>query len=411
MTKRLSLLECVNIVDDVTDWKTTESIKSDGNQWLAKNHIKAFYSVSRHSSFVDGARISMELSGIGKMRPNLLLVGFKDNWQATPGESRDYYKTLQLAFEMKLSVAILRIGGGLDLSSEELVNDLIKSDFIKASSNLSVDSGLDELRDLPTPSPSSLTPPASIAGKPEPQSGLNGMRKAVLGRIGKNKVSSADAVLTSSSGREIQNAEVVSKMTQFRNTDPVEGNLDVYWLYDDGGLTLLMAYILSTRKKYSKSKLRIFTLCNSDQCPEEEKANMTALLKMFRIKFDEIVIITDATKLPGQAIRQELDEAIQSWIIPDGVVRENESADKPASMTSADVAGNADKTNFYLRMAEVLRSYSGHSSMVLMTLPMPRKDDSLPHGLYLAWLDILTKNMPPFLLIRGNQESVLTFYS
>ena len=92
-------------------------MKQDGVQWLNKNHVKAFYSVSRHASFVDGARISMELSGIGKMKPNMLLVGFKENWHATPGQSKDYYRILQSAFEMKLSVAVLRINGsGFDVS-------------------------------------------------------------------------------------------------------------------------------------------------------------------------------------------------------------------------------------------------------------------------------------------------------
>jgi hypothetical protein len=51
-----------------------EAVKSEGQEWLGKHRVKAFYSVSRHSTFIDGARISMELSGIGKMRPNLLLV-------------------------------------------------------------------------------------------------------------------------------------------------------------------------------------------------------------------------------------------------------------------------------------------------------------------------------------------------
>jgi len=41
---------------------------------------------------------------------------------------------------------------------------------------------------------------------------------------------------------------------------------------------------------------------------------------------------------------------------------------------------------------------------------MPRKGTcSAP--LYMAWLETLTNNMPPFLLIRGNQTNVLTFYS
>jgi solute carrier family 12 sodium/potassium/chloride transporter 2 len=44
------------------------------------------------------------------------------------------------------------------------------------------------------------------------------------------------------------------------------------------------------------------------------------------------------------------------------------------------------------------------------TLPITRKGDfSAP--LYMAWLEALTANMPPFMLVRGNQTSVLTFYS
>jgi solute carrier family 12 sodium/potassium/chloride transporter 2 len=41
---------------------------------------------------------------------------------------------------------------------------------------------------------------------------------------------------------------------------------------------------------------------------------------------------------------------------------------------------------------------------------MPRKG-TVGAPLYMAWLEALSANMPPFLLIRGNQSSVLTFYS
>ena len=33
------------------------------------------------------------------------------------------------------------------------------------------------------------------------------------------------------------------------------GTIDIYWLYDDGGLTLLIPHILHTRKKFSKCKV------------------------------------------------------------------------------------------------------------------------------------------------------------
>ena len=41
---------------------------------------------------------------------------------------------------------------------------------------------------------------------------------------------------------------------------------------------------------------------------------------------------------------------------------------------------------------------------------MPRKG-ATPANLYMAWLEIMTREMPPFLFVRGNQTSVLTFYS
>lgn len=44
------------------------------------------------------------------------------------------------------------------------------------------------------------------------------------------------------------------------------------------------------------------------------------------------------------------------------------------------------------------------------TLPIPRKG-LCSASLYMAWLDTLTKDLPPILLLRGNQESVLTYYS
>lgn len=47
--------------------------------------------------------------------------------------------------------------------------------------------------------------------------------------------------------------------------------VDVWWLYDDGGLTLLMPYIISTRATWPNCKIRIFALSNRKQELEVEK--------------------------------------------------------------------------------------------------------------------------------------------
>ena len=47
----------------------------------------------------------------------------------------------------------------------------------------------------------------------------------------------------------------------FQNKEK-DGSIDVWWLYDDGGLTLLLPYILTTRAQFSDCNLRVFALAN-----------------------------------------------------------------------------------------------------------------------------------------------------
>ena len=75
-----------------------------------------------------------------------------------------------------------------------------------------------------------------------------------------------------------------------------------------------------------------------------------------------------------------------------------------------DVTSHKETTNFHLRMSEIIQENSMDSKLIVMTLPIPIKT-GLPHLLYMAWLDFLSWDMPPFLFLRGNHSSVLTFYS
>ena len=56
------------------------------------------------------------------------------------------------------------------------------------------------------------------------------------------------------------------------------------------------------------------------------------------------------------------------------------------------------------------KDFSRDAALIVMTLPVIRTG-AVPASLYLAWLDMMTRGMPPSLILRGNQESVLTFYS
>ncbi|KAJ8938796.1 hypothetical protein NQ314_011332 [Rhamnusium bicolor] len=82
----------------------------------------------------------------------------------------------------------------------------------------------------------------------------------------------------------------------------------------------------------------------------------------------------------------------------------------PIHVSETELLAVQDKTNRHLRLRELLLEHSSEANMVVVTLPIPRKN-IVSAPLYLAWLELLTKDMPPILLVRGNQTSVLTFYS
>lgn len=55
--------------------------------------------------------------------------------------------------------------------------------------------------------------------------------------------------------------DVLDRMSVFQKKQG-KGTIDVWWLYDDGGLAILLPYIISTRSNWSNCKMRIFALTN-----------------------------------------------------------------------------------------------------------------------------------------------------
>ena len=195
----------------------------------------------------------------------------------------------------------------------------------------------------------------------------------------------------------------VRRIEQFRGP-PRSGYIDVWWLHDDGGLTILLPYILQTRQQFSKCKLRIFsaTAASNSASLNEETASFASLLSKFRIDYSEVTLIPGlggsggSQDAPSVSIREEFEKILTN--------------SPPGAIEAADLAANAERTNRHLRLADLLREHSVRAELVVMTLPLPRLGQAAP-ALYLAWLEVMTRGLPPILLTRGNQESVLTFYS
>lgn len=66
------------------------------NAFLRAHKIKAFYTHVDDLSFEAGAKALLQASGIGKLKPNILLMGYKSDWQTCNKEDLImYFNTLQ----------------------------------------------------------------------------------------------------------------------------------------------------------------------------------------------------------------------------------------------------------------------------------------------------------------------------
>ncbi|CAL8344431.1 unnamed protein product [Lota lota] len=68
------------------------------------------------------------------------------------------------------------------------------------------------------------------------------------------------------------------------------------------------------------------------------------------------------------------------------------------------------QTNRQIRLNELLKEHSSSAKLIVMSLPLARKG-TISSALYMCWLETLSRDLPPVLLVRGNHQSVLTFYS
>jgi solute carrier family 12 sodium/potassium/chloride transporter 2 len=76
--------------------------------------VKAFFNITQNDSFEAGCQSLMEITGLGKLRPNMILMGYKENWRTCGEEERQqYFNVIQLV--ICFSVTIINLTFPLQL--------------------------------------------------------------------------------------------------------------------------------------------------------------------------------------------------------------------------------------------------------------------------------------------------------
>lgn len=119
LTKNLSLLICGHVIKGPSSSSQCQRVflHRQAREWFKKHKVKAFYTIVDGEDFETGSRALLQASGVGKLKPNIVLLGYKSDWQTCGNfELQSYFNTIHKALDMHMAVAILRVEKGFDYS-------------------------------------------------------------------------------------------------------------------------------------------------------------------------------------------------------------------------------------------------------------------------------------------------------
>lgn len=158
--------------------------------------------------------------------------------------------------------------------------------------------------------------------------------------------------------------------------------VDVYWISDEGGLTLLAGYVMA---KNLKKKLRVMNIAytsNGDSIEAAEQ-RMQKLCQKFRIEAEVIALeLSEKKSRPSSIVQSYWDTLTHK----------------------SDTNGSFQK---FLLYADMLREYSSNAALVVSTLFIPT--DDMDGDTYDSILKTISNIPPPVAFVRGNGSSVLSW--
>ncbi|XP_075979931.1 bumetanide-sensitive sodium-(potassium)-chloride cotransporter-like [Anticarsia gemmatalis] len=386
MAKLITSIGSFMIVADIHAASMTIAERNErislADEWLRKRKLRAFYVLLHSFDLQQGILAMIQCAGLGHLAPNIMLIGYKYRWQKSTCEDLlAYYHTLHLGFEFGLAVAILRVsqnfrplrGGVRDhsvpTSSKEPATPTLSYQASRVRAVMPENSDIDE---------------------------WNGGRQSRQESEVAKRLSRATEEFSAPDLRERS-----ATLGDFKYKPLVfheNSTLDAWWLYDDGGMNILLPYIIARRGAKEKMHLRVFVLPRAGLQVAESYAYMKNLLQKFRIEYSQLTLVEGINVKPAQS----------TWALFESMIKEHktENDDDPCLITNEEYHRQIMKTTRHLRLRELVIEHSYDADLIVMTLPYPR-EDSVSAALYMAWLDIISCDLPHMMFVRGNQTSVI----
>ncbi|XP_052816164.1 solute carrier family 12 member 6-like isoform X2 [Mya arenaria] len=252
--------------------------------------------------------------------------------------------------------------------------------------------------------------------------------------------------------------------------EKLKGTIDIWWIVHDGGLLMLLPFLLKQHKTWRNCNLRIFTVAQLEDNTIQMKADLQKFMYQLRIHADvEVVEMADSDitaytyertlmmeqrtemlknmrigKMPQpQTIVDRSHEAATAVndvkVNLDTVTEESVTEDETLSdrnqftftpnfrnqgVSIAHMASTINKNlleikpdqknvrrmHTAVRLNEVIIQKSHEAKLVILNLPAPPKHEAGELN-YMEFLEVLTEGLDNVLMVRGSGSEVITIYS
>ncbi|KAL7385959.1 hypothetical protein ABVT39_002456 [Epinephelus coioides] len=237
-----------------------------------------------------------------------------------------------------------------------------------------------------------------------------------------------------------------------------EGTIDVWWIVHDGGLLMLLPFLLSQHKVWRKCKMRIFTVAQMDDNSIQMKKDLQMFLYHLRLDaevevvemhdsdisaftYEKTLVMEQRSEMLKQMQLSRNEREREAQLIHDRNTASHSMNDKAAgaapdrvhmtwtkdklvnernrhreSIGVKDIfnmkpnQSNVRRMHTAVKLNEVVLKNSRESQLVLLNMPGPPKNKKGDEN-YMEFLEVLMDGLDRVLLVRGGGREVITIYS
>uniref|UniRef100_A0A665VG95 Solute carrier family 12 member 6 n=1 Tax=Echeneis naucrates TaxID=173247 RepID=A0A665VG95_ECHNA len=189
------------------------------------------------------------------------------------------------------------------------------------------------------------------------------------------------------------------------NSEPcTEGYIDVWWIVHDGGMLMLLPFLLRQHKVWRKCGMRIFTVAQMEDNSIQMKKDLATFLYHLRIEAEVEVVEMHDSDISAYTYERTLMMEQRSQMLRQMRLsksdREREVRDH----------SNVRRMHTAVKLNEVIVNKSHDARVVLLNMPGPPRNQEGDEN-YMEFLEVLTEGLERVLLVRGGGSEVITIYS